>query len=100
MNSLCSPRLLLPLLKNYLDKGHHIYADRLYSSFPLVEELERLDTGFTGTLNKSRSLLPSVVRAKTFKLNRGETRAWRDGKNLVLAWRGMGKPTIMISTVH
>ena len=32
-------------------------------------------------------------------MNRGETRAWRDGKNGV-AWRDKGKPTVMISMVH
>ena len=30
----------------------------------LVEELERRETEYTGTLNKSQHQLPSVVRAK------------------------------------
>ena len=90
---------VLALVENYLHKGHHIYADQLYSSVPLVDELERCNTGYTGTLVRTRQQLPSVVRGKSFKLNKGETKAWRDGKKLVLAWRDKGKPTIMISTV-
>ena len=102
----CNPELpsltqiVLALVENYLHKGHHIYADRLYSSVPLVDELERCNTGYTGTLVRTRQQLPSVVSGKSFKLNKGETKAWRDGKKLVLAWRDKGKPTVMISTVY
>ena len=63
-------QIVVALAENYLDKGHHIYADWLHSSVPLVEELKRRETGFTGTLNKIWRQLPSVVRAKTFKLNK------------------------------
>ena len=102
----CNPELpsltqiVLALVENYLDKGHHIYADRLYSSVLLVDELEKRNTGYTGTLVRTRQQLPSVVRGKSFNLNKGETKAWRDGKKLVLAWRDKGKPTVMISTVY
>ena len=71
---------VLSVIINMGVQGHHIYADQLYSSVPLVNELERRGTGYTGTLNKCRHQLPSVVRAKSFKMNIGETRAWRDGK--------------------
>ena len=93
-------QIVLALVENYLDKGHHIYADRLYSSVLLVDELEKRNTGYTGTLVRTRQQLPSVVRGKSFNLNKGETKAWRDGKKLVLAWRDKGKPTVMISTVY
>lgn len=96
----CLAQIVMALVEKYLDKGHHVFADRLYSSVPLVNELERRSTGYTGTLVKTRQQLPSVVRGKGFKLNKGETKAWRDGNKLVLAWRDKGKPTIMISTVY
>ena len=102
----CNPELpsltqiVLALVENYLHKGYHIYSDRLYSSVPLVDELERCNTGYTGTLVRTRQQLPSMVRGKSFKLNKGETKAWRDEKKLVLAWRDKGKPTVMISTVY
>ncbi len=48
-----------------LDKGHHIYADRLYTSVPLVNALESRFTRFTGTVDKRRHQLPQAVRAQT-----------------------------------
>ena len=101
----CSPGLPMPakivmaICEKYLDKGHHIFADRFYSSVPLVEELKKRGSGFTGTLVRNRLYLPGEVRAKKFQLRKGEQKAWRDGEKLVLAWRDKGKPTIMISTV-
>ena len=92
-------KVVMALCEEYLDKGHHIFADRFYSSVPLVHELESRKTGYTGTLVKNRLQLPRVVRSKKFRLQRGEQKAWRDDKKLVLAWRDKGKPTIMISTV-
>ena len=77
----CNPELLsltqivLAIVKNYLDNGHHIYADRLYSSVPLVDELEKRNTGYTGTLVRTRQQLPSVVKGKSFNLKKGETKA-------------------------
>ena len=97
LNSLnCLAKIVMALVEKYLNKGHRVFADRLYSSVPLVDELERRCTGFTGsTLVRTWQQLPSVVRDAGFKLNKGETRAWSDGKKL-LAWR---EPTVMISTV-
>ena len=95
----CLAKIVMALVEKYLDKGHHVFADWLYSSVPLVDELERRSTGYTGTLVRTRQQLPSSVRGAGFKMNKGETRAWRDGKKLVLAWRDKGKPTVMISTV-
>ena len=57
-------------------------------------------TGYTGTLVRTRKLLPKVVRGKKFKLEEGEMKAWRDGKKMVMAWRDKGKPTVLISSVH
>ena len=87
----------MALSESYLDKVHRIYADQLYSSIPLVESLLSRDTCYT---DKRRQQLPSVVRERSFKLQKGETKAWRNDKKLVLAWRDKGKPTIMISTAH
>ena len=101
----CSPGLPMPakivmaICEKYLDKGHHIFADLFYSSVPLVEELKKRGSGFTGTFVRDRLYLPGEVRAKKFQLRKGEQKAWRDGEKLVLAWRDKGKPTIMISTV-
>ena len=58
-------------------------ADRLYSSVPLVE-----------------SQTPATATERRFKLQKGETKAWRNDIKSVLAWRDKGKPTFMISTAQ
>ena len=35
----------MAISEKYLDKGRHIFADRFYTSVPLVEELEARQTG-------------------------------------------------------
>ncbi len=72
-------QVVVAICQDYLDKGHHIFADQLYSSVPLVEELESRETGYTGIVDARRQQLPSEVRAK-LRMQRGESRAWRDGK--------------------
>ena len=93
-------QVVLALSQKYLGKGHHIYADRLYSSVPLVTALESRLTCFTGTVDKRRRQLPREVRARSFKLRRGDIKAWRDGNKLCVAWKDKGKPTLMISTAY
>ena len=93
-------RIVLALSETFLDKGHHIYADRLYTSVPLVNALESRLTRFTGTVDKRWRQLPSAVRARSFKLRRGDIKAWRDGNKLCVAWKDKGKPTLMISTAY
>ncbi len=92
-------QIVVALSENYLDKGHHLYCDRLYSSVPLVRALQSRLTCFTGTVDRRRRELPSAVRPKgNLKLSRGDIKAWRDGEKLVVAWKDKGKPTFMIST--
>ena len=79
--SQCNPDLplyaqvVVALVDKYLGKQHHLYADRFYSSVPLVDELERQGTRYTGTLVKTRQQLPKVVRQSGFKLQKGESKA-------------------------
>ena len=93
-------QVVVALLEKYLDKGHHLYADRFYTSAPLVEELEKRKTGYTGTLVRTRKQLPKEVQQKGFKLEKGEMKGWRDGNGMVVAWRDKGKPVVLISSVH
>ena len=73
-------KVVVTVAEKYFGKGHHIYADRFYSSVPLADELEKKDTGYTGTIISNRKQLPIAVRKNMVKLRRGETRAWRNGK--------------------
>ncbi len=90
-------QVVLAVSQKCLGYGHHIYADRLYSSIPLVNAVESRLTCFVWTVDKCRRQLPSEVRARSFKLCRGDIKAWRDGNKLCVAWRDKGKPTSMIS---
>jgi hypothetical protein len=49
---------VMALVEKYLDKGHHVFVDWLHFSVPLVDELDRRSTGYTGTLIKSWQQLP------------------------------------------
>ena len=93
-------KVVVTVAKKYPGKGHHIYADRFDSSVPLADELEMKDTGYTGTIISNRKQLPKAVRKNMVKLRRGETRAWRNGKKLVLVWRDKGKTVLILSFVH
>ena len=93
-------KVVVTVAEKYPGKGHHIYADRFYSSVPLADELEKNDKGYTGTIISNRKQLPKAVRKNTVKVRRGETRAWRNRKKLVLGWRDKGKTVLMLSTVH
>ena len=55
---------------------------------------------FTGTVVKNRRELPETVRDKRFVVRSGETRSFRDGRVLVLAWRAetKKKPLLMMSS--
>ena len=51
-------RSVLQLALPYLGKGHHIFADRFYSSLPLMKTLAEHNTHYTGTIVKNRVNLP------------------------------------------
>ena len=57
-------------------------------------------TSFTGTMIKNRVPLPDVVRAPSFSMQGDETRAFRAGSLLTVAWRAASKkkPLIMLSS--
>ena len=67
---------------------------------PLTEALLTHDTSFTGTAMKNRKELPSTIRDKQFTVQAGETRSFRDGRLLALAWRAdtKKKPLILVSS--
>ena len=42
-------RIVLHLIELYLNKGHHVFTDRYYTSIPLAQALTDRSTSFTGT---------------------------------------------------
>ena len=75
-------------------------ACRYYTSIPLTDALLAKETLFTGTAMKNRKELPPVIQDKQLSVAAGETRAFRDGRLLALAWRAESKkkPLIMLSS--
>ena len=93
-------RIILHLMQPYLNRGHHVYTDRYYSSVPLAQALLDKGTSFTGTMVKNRVDLPDVVRGSSFSLRGDETWAFRSGSLLCVAWRAASKkkPLVMLSS--
>ena len=69
-----------------LDRGHHIFADRFYTSFPLLEYLTSKSFYYTGTIDARRRNLP--VQLKTLKLDHLQMKwyIYKDGKYLCVAF--------------
>ena len=93
-------RVVLHLEDKYLDKGHHIFTDRYYTSLPLANQLYQRRTAFTGTSMCNRVGLPAEIRKPPRKLGANEVRAFRDCKMMALEWKApKGKSSvIMLST--
>ena len=90
---------VMALMEDMLDRGHIVFTDRYYSSILLADALSSRGTGLVGTLVRNRKGLPKEVRGSAFKLAANEVRAWRNEKNLVVAWRHENKkPVVMIGT--
>ena len=91
-------RVVLHLLQPYLDKGHHVYTDRYYTSIPLAEALMHRSTAFTGTAMRNRKNLPEVIR-KSLRLGENQIKAFRSGRLMAIEWRAMKKNSlVMLST--
>ena len=92
-------RVVLHLLRDYLDKGHRGFTDRYYTSIPLAQALADHSTGFTGTAMRNRVGLPEEVWSTSFRLRDDEVQAFRSDDLLVVGWRAAKKsPVVMVST--
>lgn len=87
------------LLQN-LGEGHHVFADRYYTTHKLVQNLNRKKTHFTGTLNINRKNFPPQL--KTLKLDHRQSKSYRSERDGILttAWRDKKakKHVIVVST--
>ena len=96
-------RVVTHILQPYLNRGHHIYTDRYYSSLPLAEVLLERGTSFTGTMIKNRVRLPEtiiIIPSTSFRLANDEVRAYRSDHLLTVAWHAATKkkPLIILSS--
>lgn len=87
-------RAVVNLAEPYLDKGYHVYADRLYNSVALTQALDNRRTYLTGTILPNRKNLPPQLRAA---MNAGEIRAFRHDNLMVLNWKDKRLVTVISS---
>ena len=92
--------IVLHLIELYLNKGHHLFTDRYYTSIPLAQALTDRSTSFTGTSMRNRVELPDPIRLTQTRLTDDEVKAFRADRLLALEWRAAKrkKSLIMIST--
>ncbi|XP_067948703.1 piggyBac transposable element-derived protein 4-like [Watersipora subatra] len=87
-----------------LGPGHHIYADRYYTSLKLITFLKSHSMHYTGTLNVSRIGFPLEIKKKTLKLQHREHRNYlsEDKSILCVAWRDKKakKYCTLVTTAH
>lgn len=93
-------RIVLHVTELYLNKGHHVFTDRYYTSIPLAQALADRSTSFTGTSMRNRAELPDPIRLTPSRLADDEVKAFRADRLLALEWRAAKKKKslIMIST--
>nr|XP_039258026.1 piggyBac transposable element-derived protein 4-like [Styela clava] len=81
-------------MESHLDRGYHVFVDRLYNSVALAEELQRRKTSITGTVVANRKGLPAEIKTK---LKKGEIISLRKGQLLALLWQDK-RPISILST--
>ena len=81
-------------------KGHHVFADRFYSSIQFMQTLTEQQTHFTCTIVRNRVDLPDPIRAP-FRLGDDESIQFRSERLMVIAWRAKFKksPVVMINSL-
>ena len=73
-----SYRVVLGLMKNYLNKGYRLFIDNFFTSVQLVFDLLQNVTYTCGTLRSNRKHLPSKIteKSKLVKPNFGSVTIW------------------------
>ena len=98
-NSVQGIRIFSSLLKS-LDCGHHIFADRYYTTKALIDKLTADKYLFTGTLNLNRRNFPPQLKQQ--RLAHLESRYYMssDDKTLCVAYKGKKakKEVVLVST--
>ena len=89
-------RVVMHLMRHYLDSNHHLFTDRYYMSVPLTTALASHNTSFTGTVMKNRIDLPDAIRATSFSLKEGDHLSFRCERLLAQAWRAKGKQKTLV----
>lgn len=88
-------KVVMFLMRNFLNSGHSLYMDNYYNSCNLAKELLNKNTFCTGTIRKDRiGNPPEVTKAN---LKKGESKGMYSEKILVGKWRDK-RDVLYIST--
>ena len=92
-------RVVLDLMGPYLNRGHHLFTDRYYTSVQMAQGLSDHNTAFTGVSQRNRTELPDNIRTLS-RMTAGEVQAYHSDRLLALAWQAEKRkvPVIMLST--
>ena len=93
-----STRVVCTLSQPLSGKNHALYCDRFYTSPELAVGLEKQGTFLTGTIMANRRGLPPALKGRV-SLRRGDTRAYRNGRLLLLQWKDKRLITVL-TTQH
>lgn len=77
-------RVVMNLMRDYLGKFHHVYADNFFSSIPLVTDLLANNTYYSGTIRKTSKGFPKDILGP--KLMRGESKKVGRDRMMVCRW--------------
>ena len=83
-----------------LNREHHVYTDRYYTSVPLTQALLDAGTHFTGICVKSRVGFPDIVRSSTFWLQGDEVHVYRAEAHLCVGVAGSNHKESSVDAVH
>lgn len=61
-------RVIFDLLRDYLGKGYKVYFDNFYTSFKLVDDLQKRQTYACGTLRKGRAEFSNEYKSEILKV--------------------------------
>lgn len=90
-------RVVFDLMKKYLNKNYVVYFDNFYTSFKLMDDLDKKQTYACGTLRKGRAQLPSeFVNAK---LDVGDAIYRKRNNTVAVHWKDK-RDVFCLSTFH
>lgn len=87
------------LLRN-TGPGHHVFADRYYTTMKLVKYLKSKSTNYTGTVQSNRVGFPKIIRRKGLVLQHRESKVFRNKEKnmLTVTWRDKKSKNFCILT--
>ena len=80
--------------------GHIVYADRFYTSLPVIEYLQSRPIYFTGTIRADRVGLPVALKTSVLKHKDAHWYKNDEEDSIIVSWRDekAKKSVIIIST--